>query len=124
MATNKQSSPTQVEAPTPVIVKGARERREYNLDGVITFIRQESNITDTTMEYLIAYFRAALEGDGVIDREEAQTLLIDLQYAYNTHGNIVHAVELLDVSGTEAALRETERIQAKRRQVAAKKQHK
>lgn len=90
--------------------RGARERLQYNLNTVLTFLTAKADQTEGALSSLIAYLKAAQEDDGVIDAEESARLLNWAYQAKDTHRDEQQAVRLLDVSGTEQALLETERI--------------
>lgn len=120
---NPQSPVPNNEAPVerPVIVKGSKERQEYRVNEVVSFQVQEGQQVDAKLESAIAYLQACVEDDGIIDRDEAKELKDQLWQAFVQHGNELHIQTLLDVSGSEAAVREVERIKAKRRNGAKSK---
>lgn len=95
-----------------------RERVSYNLRAVVGALRDIARDTDTHLEDAIAEIVASLEDDGVIDDEEANSILLILVKAFRGNANALNVLNLLDESGSEAALREVERLEQKRKKVA------
>lgn len=95
-----------------------RERVSYNLRAVVGALRDIARDTDTHLEDAIAEIVASLEDDGVIDDEEASGILLILVKAFRGNANALNVLNLLDESGSEAALREVERLEQKRKKVA------
>lgn len=95
-----------------------RERVSYNLRAVVGALRDIARDTDTYLEDAIAEIVASLEDDGVIDDDEANGILLILVKAFRGNANALNVLNLLDESGSEAALREVERLEQKRKKVA------
>jgi hypothetical protein len=91
-----------------------KERQPYRLGAVIQELRDQARDTDAHLEGAITELYLALE-DGKVDEHEAYAVLRSLIHAYKTNSNQLNALNLLDESGSEPALREVERIQSKRR---------
>lgn len=98
-----------VMAPKP------RERHPYSLNPVLQELRDMARSVDTEQEMVIAEFVAAYD-DAVINEAEFRRILVRMVKAFKTNASLLNVVNLLDESGNEAALREIERVQAKRRQ--------
>ncbi len=94
--------------------KPGRERQQYRLNEVITFQREELGATDTALEDLLTTLELAIRDDGVIDEVEQQEIFLAAQTAYKTNAAALTTTTLLDVSGSEAALCEVERVRLKR----------
>jgi hypothetical protein len=92
-----------------------RERLPYRLNAVVGAVRGLTRETDARLEEVITDVVAAIEDDGVIDEAESRGVLIGLTRAFRSNASALNVLNLLDESGSEAALRETERIEAKRR---------
>lgn len=91
-----------------------RERQQYRLNEVITFQREELGATDTALEDLLTTLELAIRDDGVIDTVEQQEIFLAAQTAYKSNAAALTTTTLLDVSGSEAALREIDRVRSKR----------
>jgi hypothetical protein len=85
----------------------------YRLNAVVQQLRDLARATDVQLEDAIADFVVALEDDGVVDESEFRGILISLTRSFRGNANALSILNLLDESGSEAALREVERVQAK-----------
>lgn len=101
--------------PLAIIPEHGRQRMLYRLNPIITELRDLSRLTDEQLDDVIAGFLAALEDDGVIDDDEAKSILVGLFRAARQTAQGLNILDVLDESGPDAALRIVERGQAKRR---------
>lgn len=91
-----------------------RERLPYRLGAVIQQMRDDARDTDASIEAAISELYVALE-DGKVTEAEAYKVLRPLIQAFKKNANQLNALNLLDESGSEPALREVERTRAKER---------
>lgn len=94
---------------------GGRERLPYNLRPVLEHIRSTVQVTDEQLANVIGDLLTALEDDTVIDADSAKAILASLIRAAQSNSGLLTVVSLLDAAGSEAALREVERLEKKRR---------
>lgn len=95
-----------------------KDRLPYALKPIFEFIRDNSRETDALLTELIELVLAALEDDGVIDQHEAMDILQRLISADQANSASHSTLSLLLEANKEAAQREMERIEAKRRKVS------
>lgn len=110
------AAPLQQPTEKPFADTYAKERQPYRLSAVIQQMRGDARETDENLEAAITEIYLALE-DGKITEGEAYKILRPLILAFKTNANHLNALNLLDESGSEPALREVERTQAKKRKV-------
>lgn len=96
-----------------------KERQPYRLSAVIQSMRADARDTDEQLEVAITELYLALE-DGKVTEAEAYKVLRPLVLAFRTNANQLNALNLLDESGSEPALREVERTAAKRRKAGGR----
>lgn len=101
----------------------SRERLPYRMNEILLSLREMGRDTDANLEAVIAEIVASLEDDNQIDDDEAQAILIAAMRAWRANGQSLNVLNLLDESGTEAALREVERISLRKRKGARAKTH-
>lgn len=92
-----------------------RERLPYRVNGCVQGLRTLTRETDSCLEEVIAGFADALQDDGVIDENESSGIFVQLTQAFRSNAQALGVLNLLDESGSEAAMREVERIEAKRK---------
>lgn len=92
-----------------------RERHPYRLNAVIAHLRELARDTDGELETVITEFAAAVEADGVIETADAHMILLALMRAFRNNAHALNILNLLDESGSEAAVREVERHASKRK---------
>lgn len=98
----------------------AKERQPYRLGAVIQSLRDDARQMDAHLEQAITELYAALD-DGKVEEREAFTVLRELLFAFKANSDQLNALNLLDESGSEPALREVERKQANRRNKGVRK---
>lgn len=92
-----------------------RERQPYKLNAVAEGLRAAAQRTDMELEEAIAELCASYEDDGQLDDDEFRRVLISFVRAYRENSELLSVLDLLDLSGSEAALRKLELLQAKQR---------
>lgn len=97
------------------VTNGGRERISYNLRAVVSALREIARNTDSHLEDAIAEIVAVLESDTVLKDDEANTILLRLVKAFRGNATALNILNLLDESGSEAALREVERLEIRRK---------
>lgn len=110
--------------PSPSVNEHAdtksKERQPYRLGAIIQSMRDDAREMDARLETAITNLYAALE-DGKVEEREAFTVLRELLFAFKANSDQLNALNLLDESGSEPALREVERKQANRRNKGVRK---
>jgi len=93
-----------------------RERLPYRLNTTLDFLSENAQEADTKLEALFITFDEALDNDGVIDGSEAAGIRAQLSDIFIDNVRDVGVLNLLQKSGTEAAVREVERVQRLKKQ--------
>lgn len=101
--------------PQLTIQRGGRERFPYKLNPVISRLRDDGHEIDASIERGITKLYLAL-CDGNVSEAEAYAVLGDLLAAAKTSKQHTNTLDLLDISGSEAALNAVERRDRQRRE--------
>lgn len=88
----------------------SKERQAYRLGAVIQSMRDDARGVDAHLDAAITSLYVALE-DGSVNEKEAYGVLRELLFAFKANSDQLNALNLLDESGSEPALREVERKQ-------------